>query len=316
MIPARLDDSRKGDAMEDRNSLLKTIPAKAIVTRTKNRSWFGTDYTMNIYRGCCHGCIYCDSRSECYHIDEFDRVRAKENALEIIRDDLRRKAGTGVVGTGAMSDPYNPFEREALLTRHALELLAAFGFGAVVATKSDLIARDADVLQEIAADSPVLCQLTVTTADDGLAAKLEPRAPAPSARFEALRALSRAGVYTGVLLMPVLPFLEDGEENIRAVAERAAECGARFVYPFFGVTLRQNQREYYFDRLEEAFPGAGLAARYRRQYGSEYSCRSPRIRALRQAFEETCGRCGLLYKMQDIIRGYTLGYSDRQLRLF
>ena len=120
-------------------------PAKTIVTKTKSSAWFGIDYNMNIYKGCCHGCIYCDSRSECYQIQDFDRVRAKENALLIIRDDLRRKVRKGVVGTGAMSDPYNPFEKELLLTRHGLELADAFGFGVSVATKSTLMLRDTDV---------------------------------------------------------------------------------------------------------------------------------------------------------------------------
>ena len=127
---------------------MEYVPAKTIVTRTKSTAWFGIDYNMNIYRGCCHGCIYCDSRSACYQIDHFDTVRAKEDALRIIRDDLRRKVKTGVVGTGAMSDPYNPFEKKEELTRHALQLVDAFGFGAAIATKSDLILRDIDILSK------------------------------------------------------------------------------------------------------------------------------------------------------------------------
>lgn len=137
--------------------MIEYISAKTIVTRTKaSGSWFGIDYNMNIYRGCCHGCIYCDSRSDCYQIEGFDRVRAKQDALRIIRDDLRRKVRQGVVGTGAMSDPYNPFEEELELTRHALELLEAYGFGAAIATKSSLIERDVDILKGIALQAPVL----------------------------------------------------------------------------------------------------------------------------------------------------------------
>ena len=130
---------------------MQTIPAKTIVTRTRSRWWFGTDYNMNLYRGCTHGCIYCDSRSSCYHNPDFDHIVVKENALTIVRDDLRRKVQRGVVATGAMSDPYNPLERKLGLTRHALELLSAYGFGVAVDTKSDLVSRDADVLSEIAA---------------------------------------------------------------------------------------------------------------------------------------------------------------------
>ena len=150
-----------------------TIPARSIVIKNKSTAWFGTRYTMNIYRGCSHGCIYCDSRSECYGVQDFDTVRVKSDALAVIRNDLRSKTQSGVVATGSMSDPYNPFEKELQLTRHALELLDAYGFGAAVATKGTLITRDADILREIASHSPVLCKITVTTCDDALAAKLE-----------------------------------------------------------------------------------------------------------------------------------------------
>ncbi len=294
---------------------METIPAKTIVTRVKN-GWFGNDYNMNIYRGCCHGCIYCDSRSECYHIEDFDRVRIKEGALTIIRDDLRRKVRTGVVGTGSMSDPYNPFEKELQLTRHALELLDAYGFGVDIATKSDLIVRDIDILTGIREHSPVLCKLTVTTADDALAALLEPHAPPPSARLAAIRRLSGSGLFAGLLLMPVLPFLEDNEENVLEIVRQAAESGARFIYPAFGVTLRQNQRAYYLDKLEEAFPGRGLKDIYIRRYGDTYECRSPRAKSLWEAFRQACDRCGLLYEMRDIVRAYRQGYGDGQLSLF
>lgn len=295
---------------------MEYIPAKTIVTRTKSSSWFGTEYNMNIYKGCCHGCIYCDSRSSCYGVEDFDRVRAKENALELIARDLRRKVKPGVVGTGAMSDPYNPFEKELLLTRHALELIDAFGFGAAIATKSDLVTRDIDILSQIREHSPVLVKITVTTADDSLCAKIEPHAPPSSRRFAAIRALSDAGVYTGVLLMPVLPFLEDSEENVGRILRLAKESGARFVYPALGVTLRYNQREWYYQKLDALFPGQGLRERYERRYGERYHCASPRAKALWEYFRRECGRLGLLCEMADIIRSYRLGYEGNQLRFF
>ena len=214
------------------------------------------DNGMNIYRGCSHGCIYCDSRSECYGVQDFDTVRVKSDALAVIRNDLRSKTQSGVVATGSMSDPYNPFEKELQLTRHALELLDAYGFGAAVATKGTLITRDADILREIASHSPVLCKITVTTCDDALAAKLEPRAPSSSARLAAVEKLAGQGIFTGVLLMPVLPFLEDTPDGVRRLVRAAYNAGARFVYPAFGVTLRQNQRAYFLDRLDELFPGS------------------------------------------------------------
>ncbi len=290
------------------------IPAKTIVTRSKSTGWFGGEYNMNLYRGCCHGCIYCDSRSDCYGIDKFDRVRAKENALEIVRNDLRRKAKTGVVMTGAMSDPYNPFEKDLELTRHALELVSAYGFGVGVATKSELILRDIDIFREIKEESPVLLKITITTADDALSQLIEPGAPASSRRFEVVRELSEAGLFTGVLLMPVLPFLEDSLENVLSIVEQAAESGARFIYPAFGMTLRQGQREHYYQKLDKLFPG--LSEQYRRRFGSRYWCGSPQAEKLWNPFSAACDSRGILYRMPEIIRAYRMGYGDRQLKLF
>ena len=295
---------------------MEYVPAKTIVTKAKGDSWFGIDYNMNIYRGCCHGCIYCDSRSDCYQIKDFDTVKAKENALQIIRDDLRRKVRTGVIGTGSMSDPYNPFEKELKLTRHALELVDAFEFGIAIATKSTLLLRDLDVLSTIREHSPVLCKVTVTTADDGLARKLEPGAPPSSERFAMLEQLSSRGIFCGILLMPVLPWLEDSEENVLAIVRQAHEAGVRFIYASFGVTLRNNQREWYFDQLNRLFPGQGLAEQYIRQYGNHYHCGSPRAAALWKRFTEECGKYGILYQMKDIIHAYRRGYEMTQLNLF
>ena len=296
---------------------MEYIPAKTILSGWRPGSdWFGINYNMNLYRGCCHGGIYCDSRSDCYGNDRFDTVRAKENALFLLRGELRRKVKTGVVGTGAMSDPYNPFERELMLTRHALELLAAYGFGAAIATKSELIERDIDVLQEVAQAAPVLCKVTVTTADDALCRKIEPHVSVSSRRFEAVARLSQAGIFTGLLMMPVLPFLEDSPENILGIVRRAKEAGARFIYPALGMTLRQNQRDWYFEKLEALFPGENLAERYRRRYGSSYECRCPGLPALWKLFSEECNRLGILYQMKDIVRASRAGYAAEQTSLF
>ncbi|WP_325199058.1 SPL family radical SAM protein [Oscillibacter sp.] len=295
---------------------METIPAKSIVNRTKDPSWFGTEYNMNIYRGCCHGCIYCDSRSDCYRNDDFDRVKAKADALRIIRDDLESKAKVGVVGTGSMSDPYNPFEEELQLTRRALTLLEAYGFGVAIATKSDLIVRDADVLSSIHRTMPAICKITLTTCDDELAAKVEPYAPSPSRRLAAVERLSAAGLFTGILMMPVLPFLEDSPENIRDIVDRAADAGARFVYPALGMTCRAGQREYFYRKLEEQFPGQGLAEKYRRRYGPRYECPSPRARALWEIFQDACNRRGLLTSMGRIVTASRRGHETDQLSLF
>lgn len=295
---------------------MEYIPAKHLLFRSKDTGWFGTDRTMNIYRGCCHGCVYCDSRSDCYQNPDFDTVKAKADALRILRDDLARLIRPSFICTGAMSDPYNPFERELELTRHALELIDAYQCGVAIATKSDLIVRDTDILTSIASHSPVICKLTVTTTDDALAAKLEPHAPPPSARLAAVAELSEAGLFTGVLLMPVLPFLEDSEENIRAVVDAAADAGARFIYPGLGVTMRPGQREYFLAQLDRAFPEKNLSRRYLSRYGMRYHCSAPNARQLWQVFEDRCRELGVLYRMRDIVSAAKRGYGDAQLTFF
>lgn len=296
---------------------MEYIPAKTVVSGyTSNNEWFGTNYNMNIYKGCCHGCIYCDSRSDCYQIKDFDTVKAKENALKLIRDDLRRKVKTGVVGTGAMSDPYNPFEKDLLLTRHALELINAYDFGIAIATKSPLITRDIDILHDIKEQSPVLCKITITTADDDLCKIIEPRVAPSSERFAAVKELSDAGLFTGVLLMPVLPYINDTEENILSIVRNTASAGGKFIFGFgaFGVTLRNNQRSYYYQHLDKHFPG--LKETYIRKFGNNYHCVSPHAKKLWTLFTKECEKYGILYQMKDIIRAYKRGYDYTQLSLF
>ena len=295
---------------------MDTISAKTILQKNKSTNWFGTEYNMNLYKGCCHGCIYCDSRSECYHIEDFEHVRAKENCLQILRDELRRKVRTGIVGTGAMTDPYNPFERTELLTRHALELIDAFEFGMMVLTKSALIERDTDIFCSISEHSPVLCQVTVTAADDRLSRLIEPNVSVTSERLEALAKMSENGLFTGVVMTPLLPFIEDNEDNVLRIVRMAKECGARAVYPMFGVTVRTGQREYFYQKLDEIFPDEGLAERYRKTFGDRYVCTSPNAKRLWNIFTKECERLGIMYDMRDIISAYKLGYGDSQLTFF
>jgi len=307
---------KSGIMAEQEGTGMDEIPAKHILIRNKSTAWFGTDHTINLYRGCPHGCIYCDSRSACYGIESFGTVRAKADALSILRDELRRKVRPGIAGLGSMSDPYHPLEREKKLTMHALELLDAYSFGVAIATKSDLILRDLGLLSLMKEHVPVLCKVTVTTVDPALAARVEPGAPSPACRLAAVEKLSAAGVYTGVLLMPVLPFLEDREEQVLAVVDAAADAGAKFVYPAFGMTLRDRQREYYYARLEEAFPGQGLVQRYRQRYGERYQCPSPRAGELYRAAAQRCRERGMLWRMRDITGAYQRPYGDRQLSFF
>ena len=291
------------------------IPAKSIISNYKeNNEWFGGNYNMNIYKGCCHGCIYCDSRSDCYGIEDFDRVRVKENSINLVEKDLKSKRKKGVVSTGAMSDPYNPFEEKLLLTRKALELIDKYNYGAAIDTKSDLITRDIDVLKRIKEHSPVLCKITITTADDELSKKIEPNVSLSSERFKAIKELSDAGIYTGILLMPILPFINDTEENIISIVRKAEENGAKFIYPAFGVTLRSNQRMHFFDKLDKEFPK--IKERYIREFQNNYMCSSPKGRELYKIFTEECRKLGIIYKMKDIIEDYKKLYKNEQISLF
>lgn len=293
---------------------IEYVPAKTIVTRTKSPEWFDIDYTMNIYRGCSHGCIYCDSRSECYGVHDFDTVRVKADALEIIAAELSGRRRKGVVATGAMSDPYNPLERGLGLTRQALLLLRRYRFGASVATKSPLIVRDADVLRDIAGHSPVIVKITITTPDDDLAARIEPNVARSGDRFRAIRQLADRGIFVGVLLMPVLPFVTDEVSRLRRLVRLAADSGAKFIYTGLGVTLRNNQREHYYQMLDGLFPG--LSAKYHVRYGERYGYAVPGAVRLGREIERACEDAGLLCRMEDIVRAYRAGYESKQLRLF
>lgn len=293
---------------------MEFVPAKSILQRNKSTAWFGTDHTMNLYRGCSHGCIYCDSRSECYRIEDFDRVRGKERSLELLRDELQRKVKPCFIGMGSMSDPYNPAEEREQLTRRALMLVDAFFHGVKITTKSDLITRDIDILTSIKSHSPVICGITVTTMDETLAQQIEPHAPSPQCRIEAIRKLSDVGLYAGVLMMPVLPFLEDTAENVCAVMDAVAEAGGKFFYPGFGMTMRDRQRTYYYKQLGALWPE--LPARYEARYGTRYNCPSPRARALWQMSKERAAQLGLRIDMQSIVSAAKQSYGDRQLSFF
>ena len=289
------------------------IFAKTIIQRTKG-GWFGADYNMNIYRGCSHGCIYCDSRSDCYRNHDFDTVKAKENALQIIRDELKRKVKSGIITTGSMSDPYNPAESELKLSRYSLELKNAFGFGVGICTKSALVVRDIDVLQDIKKHSPVSVNISITTADDDLCRMIEPHVSNTSERFEALHILAGAGLFCGVMMMPLLPFINDNEENILAIVRRTKEAGGRFVFPDFGMTLRQGNREYFYEQLDKFFPQ--VKEKYIKRYGLRYHIPSPRAKKLWAVFAAECERLGLLYDMKAITLHMKSGYGAQQLALF
>lgn len=291
------------------------MEAKHILTKVTfdPNGWFGIDYNVNLYRGCNHGCIYCDSRSDCYHIDDFDTVRVKHNALSLLEQELSHKKRKGIVGIGSMSDSYNPFEKELEVTRGALSLFEKYGFGVSIDTKSDLIVRDIDLLKKINDRSGAIIKLTITCADDDLSKLLEPHVVKSSRRFSAVKALSDADIFVGVLCTPILPFINDSEENIRKMVKLSKDNGAKFIYCNFGVTLRSNQRDYYYQKLDQLYPG--LKERYQKYYQERYWCPSLNEQRLWKIFQEECEKQQLLYRMEDIIYAYKKKEKE-QISLF
>ena len=255
---------------------------------------------MNLYRGCSHGCIYCDSRSKCYQMNhDFEDIEVKENALELLEAALRRKRKRCMIGTGAMTDPYLPLEKKLGYTRKALLLIEKYGFGVALQTKSDLVLRDLDILRQINEKTKAVVQMTLTTADEKLCRIIEPNVSTANERFEALKALRDAGIPTVVWLCPVLPFINDTEENIRTILGMCVEAGVRGVLCFgMGLTLREGNREYFYRQLDIHFPR--LKERYIREYGNNYMVDSPRSTELMRLFHRICEENGILHSNDQI----------------
>lgn len=292
------------------------IKAKTILSKVKDANeWYGVDYNMNLYKGCSHGCIYCDSRSNCYHIDNFDKVRGKENALIILEQELIKQKEKGVIGIGAMSDTYNPLEKKHEQTRGALKLISKYGYGISIDTKSNLILRDIDLLKEINSKNNVIIKFTITTPHDSLSKIIEPNVSVSSERFKAIKELSDNGIFTGVMLNPLLPFITDKEEDIKLLVKLAHLSGAKFIHTYMGMTLRENQRTYYYKKLDESFPN--LKEKYIKFYGERYNCIVLNNQKLYKVFTEECQKYGILYRMDDIIKTYKKELkTNEQLSLF
>ena len=254
----------------------------------------GGHYGMNIYRGCTHGCIYCDSRSSCYRFTHpFEDVEVKRNAPELLEAALRSKRKRCMIGTGAMSDPYMHCEEELRLTRKCLEIILRYGFGAAIQTKSDRILRDLDLLEEINRSAKCVVQMTLTTYDDELCGILEPKVCNTKRRIEVLQIMRDRGIPTIVWLTPVLPFINDTAENIAAILDGCVRAGVRGVLDFgMGLTLREGDREYYYAALDRHFPG--MKERYIKRYGNAYELPSPHAEELTALFQKICRANGIL----------------------
>lgn len=269
---------------------------KLIHKMNGGEGWFGTTHNMNIYKGCNQGCIYCDSRSSCYQIKDFDQVKPKRDADIKIEEELRNKRIKGVISMGGMSDPYNHLEKELELTRSALHSIKKYGFGVSCITKNALLERDIDIYKEINKSMPVTIGITITTANDRLQARIERNISSTSERFTLIKKCVDEGLYAGILMMPILPFINDTIENIEGIIIKAKEAGAKFIYPSFGVTLRDNQRLHFFGKI-----GEKLTKQYIEAFGESYMCVSPNQKVLKEHFKKLCHKYGILYKMTDII---------------
>lgn len=269
------------------------VEAKGILTGS------GGQYGMNIYRGCTHGCIYCDSRSKCYHFTHpFEDIEVKQNAPELLDAALRSKRKKCMIGTGAMSDPYMHCEEELRLTRKCLEIILKNGFGATVQTKSDRILRDLDLLEEINKSEKCVVQMTLTTSDDELCSILEPNVCNTRRRIEVLEIMRERGIPTVVWLTPILPFINDNEENITAIMKECVSAGVKGIIDFgMGLTLREGDREYYYEALDKHFPG--MKGRYINTYGNAYELASPNAKKLMGIVRKICDENKMLSKPED-----------------
>lgn len=266
---------------------------------------------MNLYRGCQHGCIYCDARSACYQMKhDFEDIEVKENAPELLEAALKGKRRKCMIGTGAMSDPYIPLELTEKLTRRCLELIDRYGFGLAIQTKSDRILRDLELLKSINEKTKCVVQMTLTTYDEELCRILEPNVCTTKARFEVLKTMQREGIPTVVWLSPILPFINDTEENLAGLLDYCYEAGVKGIICFgMGVTLREGDREYFYAKLEEHFPG--MKERYIRAYGNAYEVGSPRYKELMKLFRDRCRKEGIMYA-PDKCFAYLKEFEDKQ----
>lgn len=277
---------------------------------TKVKGILSQNNGMNLYRGCTHGCIYCDSRSNCYQMNhDFEDIEVKENAIELLENTLRRKRKRCMIGTGSMSDPYMQIEAQLEYTRKALLLIEKYGFGVTLITKSDRVLRDLEILKRINQKTKAVVQMTLTTADESLCKVVEPNVSTTKERLEALKILLDNNIPTVVWLCPILPYINDTEENIRQILDMCVEAKVRGIICFgMGLTLRDGNREYFYRQLDKRFPG--LKARYIREYGNQYVINSPNNSELMRLFHRTCEQNGIMHD-NDLIFEYLRQFEEK-----
>ncbi len=276
---------------------------------------------INIYRGCQHGCIYCDSRSDCYQMKhKFEDIEVKENAPELLEKALASKRKLCMIGTGAMSDPYIPLEKELMLTRKCLEIIEKHCFGTTVHTKSASVMRDIDILEKINRKSKAVLQMTLTTADENLCKIIEPNVSSTAERVRTLNEFHNANIPTVVWLSPFLPFINDTQENIDALLDYCIKAGVKGIICFkIGVTLRNGDREYFYSQLDKYFPV--MKERYIKTYGNAYDVASKNNDFLMKRIENVCRKEGIMFGIERVfsyLHEYENKYEsqNKQLSLF
>ena len=274
---------------------------------------------MNIYKGCTHGCIYCDARSTCYQMDHaFEDIAVKVNAPELLEQALRRKRKKCMIGTGAMSDPYLHLEKELCLTRRCLEIIDEYGYELAIQTKSDMLLRDLDIMKRINQKTKCVVQMTLTTFDERLCQILEPHVCTTSRRIEVLNILREEGIPTIVWMTPILPFINDTEENIRSILSACRKAEVYGIMTFgIGLTLRDGNRQYFYQKLDQHF--SGMKERYIKTYGNAYELPVPRGKELMKLVRQECSDAGIEWRTEKIFE-YMHQFEDkevgRQLTLF
>lgn len=286
---------------------------------TTAKSILSTSNGLNIYRGCEHNCIYCDSRSKCYNMDhDFEDIEVKENALELLEAELKKKRKKSIISTGSMSDPYMPIEKNLKLTRKMLELIYKYGYGVHLQTKSDLILRDLDLLIKINKQAKARVSITLTTYDENLCRIVEPNVCTTKERFEVLKKLNEAGIETFVWLSPILPYINDTLDNLRGILNMCKEAHVKGIICFgFGLTLREGNREYFYQKLDEHFPK--LKKQYMNEFKNNYICNSKYQKYLYDFFLKFCKANDILCDNDEIFKEMHSLYENeeyKQLSLF
>ena len=264
----------------------------------KNNNEFCQDYVLDLYEGCDLGCIYCDSRSQCYRIKEFDIVKGKKDCISILNSELRNKKKKGIIAMGLLSDPYNHCEKDEMLTREALKIIAKYGFGVVIHTKSDLVLRDLDLLKIINDNYVAIVNVSISTSNDLISSKIEPMACVSSKRFEIVDKCKKEGLISGITMKPVIPFVTDKIDDLKQFIKIAHESNSDYIFTDMKLTLRDKQRDYFLNQIEHSF--YGISYQYRRTYNNRYHCETLKWKENYEYLKNQCNKYNIIYNIDDL----------------